>query len=338
MTEKVEQKRFGAILVAAAVDRLFVPRRDGGLMPRRRFLVFLVICLLLHFSILTFLLWSDWQAAKNAPPPVEEIPVEVITEPPPPPPPPPPPEQPKPEPEQQKPPPPPPPKIEVEPAFDAPKAASKTDSKIESDAPEEKQKAPREEKPTDKVAPKDDKPQGLKDAKDDAGDAKPAEAEAEKKVEDKPDAEIIERAQETPKPPDKPDAQEAQKAKKGEAMSIADQIAAMTPIPDFKLRAPPKKSPVGGGQAKTTYLTILYGLIMPHMRIPPSARSAGGTEKGVIAFYIDETGNLTHQAVYRSSGLPELDSAALAAVRKAAPFPPPPAGLPHSMLFSYATK
>jgi protein TonB len=339
MTEKVEQKSFGATLAAAAVDRLFVPRRDGGLMPRRRFLVFLLICLLLHFSLLAFLLWSDWLAAKNAPPLVEEIPVEVITEPPPAPPPPPP-EPPKPEPEQQQkpPPPPPPPKIEEDPAFDAPKAASKTDSKLDTDAPEEKQKAPREDKPTDKVAPKDDKPQGLKDAKDDSGDAKPAEAAVEKKTDDKPDAEIIERAQETPKPPDTPNAPEAQKAKKGEAMSIADQIAAMTPLPDFKLRAPPKKSPVGGGQAKTTYLTILYGLIMPHMRIPPSARAVGGTEKGIIAFYIDETGNLTHQAVYRSSGLPELDAAALAAVRRAAPFPPPPAGLPHSMLFSYATK
>jgi len=98
MTEKVEQKGFGASLAAAAVDRLFVPRRDGGLMPRRRFLVFLLICLLLHFSLLAFLLWSDWLAAKNAPPPVEEIPVEVITEPPPAPPPPPPPEPPTPDP------------------------------------------------------------------------------------------------------------------------------------------------------------------------------------------------------------------------------------------------
>ncbi len=339
MTEKVEQKSFGASLAAVAVDRLFVPRRDGGLMPRRRFLVFLLICLLLHFSLLAFLLWSDWQAAKNAPPLVEEIPVEVISEPPPPPPPPPP-EPAKPEPEQQQkpPPPPPPPRIEEDPAFDAPKAASETDSKTEAEKPEEQKKAPREDKPTDKVAPKDDKPQGLKDAKDDSGDAKPAEAAVEKKTDDKPDAEIIERAQETPKQPDKPNAPEAQKAKKGEAMSIADQIAAMTPLPDFKLRAPPKKSPVGGGQAKTTYLTILYGLIMPHMRIPPSARGVGGTEKGVIAFYIDEAGNLTHQAVYRSSGLPELDAAALSAVRRAAPFPPPPAGLPHSMLFSYATK
>ena len=338
MTETVQKKALRATLVAVAMDRIFEPRQGGGVRMRRRFMTFVLIGLLLHLSILGFLLWQDRKAALMMPPPVEEIPVEVVQEPPKeePPPPKPEPEPPKPE-EKQKPPPPPPPPDEEEPAFDAPKAESKTDSKNE--APEDKeQKAPRDDKPTEKVAPKDDTPQGLKDAKDDAGDAKPAEADAEKKIDDKPDAEIIERAQENPKPTDKPAAEAAQKSKKGEAMSIADQIAAMAPIPDFKLAAPPKKSPVGGGQAKTTYLTILYGLIMPHMRIPPRARALGSLEKGVIAFYIDESGNLTHQAVYRSSGLPDLDAAALSAVRAAAPFPPPPRGLPHAMLFSYATR
>jgi protein TonB len=62
------------------------------------------------------------------------------------------------------------------------------------------------------------------------------------------------------------------------------------------------------------------------------------SSKGVVAFYIDEMGNLTHQAVHQPSGAPDLDAAALNAVRRAAPFPPPPRGLPHSMLFSYATK
>ena len=72
-------------------------------------------------------------------------------------------------------------------------------------------------------------------------------------------------------------------------------------MPDFKLAAPRKISPVGGGHAKTTYLTILYGLIMPHMRIPPRVRGSGAIGRGVVVFYIDEMGNLTHQAVYQPS-------------------------------------
>ena len=337
MTETVRQKTFAGNLVAAATDRLFERREGGGVKPRRRFVAFVLLCLFLHMSIFAFLMWQDHRAALLAPPPLEEVPVEVITEPPPeeqPKPPEPPPPEPKPE-QQQKPPP--PPVIEEEPAFDAPKMESKT--KSERDAPEDQeQKAPRKADPTDKVTQKDEKPQGLKDATDTDGAAKAPEAAPEKKIDDKPDAEIIEQAQQTPKTIEKTQAQETKTAKKGDAPSIADQIAGLAPIPDFKIGAPPKASPVGGGQAKTTYLTILYGLIMPYMRIPPSARANPTVSKGVVSFYIDDVGNLTHQAVYRSSGSAELDAAAIAAVRRAAPFPPPPRGLPHSMLFSYATK
>lgn len=341
MNETVRQKPRGAALAAVAMERLFEPRRGGGMSPRPRFLAFLLLCLFLHLAVLAFLLWEDRRSAL-VPPAVEEIPVEVITEPPPPPeekkeeppPPEPPPEQKQQE--QQKPPPPPPPPIEEKPAFDAPKAVSK--EKSEQNAPEEAKEAKTKRNEPEKVAPKDEKPQGLKDAEDDADGDKSPEPAPQKEVEDKPDAEIIERAEKVPTPIDKPETKDAKPAKKGDAMSIADQVAALAPLPDFKLAAPPKTSPVGGGQAKTTYLSILYGLIMPHMRIPPRVRDLQMPSKGVVAFYIDEMGNLTHQAVYRTSGLPDLDAAALAAVRAAAPFPPPPRGLPHSMLFTYATK
>ncbi len=340
MNETIRQKPRGAALAAVAMERLFEPRRGGGITPRPRFLAFVLVCLLVHLAVLAFLLWEDKQT--NFAPPVEEIPVEVIPEPPPPqekpqeepPQPPEPPPQEKQQ-QQQKPPPPP---IEEKPAYDAPKAESK--AKSETDAPQEEKdvKTPRKAEPTEKVVPKDEKPQGLKDAKDDADGDKTPEPTPEKQVEDKPDAEIIERAEKTPTPTEKPEKKDTKPAKKGESTSIADQVAALAPLPDFKLAAPPKPSPVGGGQAKTTYLTILYGLIMPHMRIPPRVREMQMSSKGVVAFYIDEMGNLTHQAVYKSSGAPELDAAALAAVRSAAPFPAPPRGLPHSMLFTYATK
>ncbi len=335
MAETVRQKTFAKNLVAAATDQLFERRKDGGVKPRRRFVAFVLLCLFLHASIFAILMWQDHRAAMLAPPPLEEVPVEVITEPPPQEPPKPPEPQPEPKQEQQKPPPPPP--VVEEPAFDAPKMESKT--KSERDAPEDQeQKAPRKAEPTDKVTQKDEKPQGLKDATDTDGAAKAPEAAPQKQIEDKPDAEIIEQAQQTPKTIDKTQAQETKTAKKGDAPSIADQIAGLAPIPDYKIGAPPKFSPVGGGQAKTTYLTILYGLIMPHMRIPSSAKANPTITKGVVSFYIDEAGNLTHQAIYKSSGSAELDAAAISAVRQAAPFPPPPRGLPHAMLFSYATK
>lgn len=334
MNDSSGQSAFNVTLAAAAIER----RR--ALAARPRFLAFLALCLLLHAALLAYLMWEDWRWAREAPPVVEEIPVEVITEPPPPQ------EEQPPQPEAEKPPepqqeqkqkPPPPPPQEIEkPAFDAPKAESK--SKSEVDAPELKElKTPKNAPPQENVTPKDEKPEGLKDAQDDEGKAKAPEETKETPLEDKSDAEIIERAEPVQKPQEKPEPEQGP-AKKGEAKSIADQVAALAPLPDYQLAAPPKPSPVGGGRAKTTYLTILYGLIMPHMHIPPRVRATQTMAKGVVAFYIDEMGNLTHQAVYKASGAPELDAAALAAVRRAAPFPAPPRGIPHSMLFTYATK
>lgn len=330
MNDSSQQRAFSATL---AVDAL---RRRRALVVRPRFLMFLLLCLLAHLCVLAFLLLEDWRFSREAPPIAEEVPVEVIAEPPPPgqqQPPGPEPEKP---PEEQKQQPKPPPPLEDEkPAFDAPEAESKTKSDV--NAPEEKDlKTPKNAQ--EKDAPKDDKPQGMKDGEDEEGKAKAPEETKETLLKEKSDAEIIEQAAPEKKPQENPDPNEKGPVKKGEANSIADQLAALAPIPDYKLSAPRKFSPVGGGHAKTTYLTILYGLIMPHMHIPPRVRGSGAIGRGAVVFYIDEMGNLTHQAVHQPSGAPDLDAAALAAVRRAAPFPAPPRGLPHSMIFSYATK
>ncbi len=327
-----------AISATLAVEIL---RRRRAAAVRPRFLAFLLLCLLAHILVILFLLWQDWRYAREAPPVVEEIPVEVINEPPPAPeqeaPPPPEPEKPPEQQQQQQKPPPPPPAEDEKPAFDAPEAESKSKSEI--NAPELNElKTPKNAPEKENVTPKDEKLQGMKEGEDEAGKAKAPEETKEAPIEDKSDAEIIEQAAPEKTPQDKPEPDEKGAVKKGEANSIADQLAALAPIPDYKLAAPPKPSPVGGGHAKTTYLTILYGLIMPHMHIPPRVRGSQMIARGAIVFYIDEMGNLTHQAVHQPSGAPDLDAAALAAVRRAAPFPAPPRGLPHSMLFSYATK
>ncbi|MFO1101409.1 MAG: TonB family protein [Methylocystis sp.] len=336
MNDSIGQRAISGALAVEFLRR----RRAAGIRPR--FVVFLLLCLLAHLCVILFLLWEDWRLAREAPPIAEEIPVEVITEPPPPAagqetPPPPEPEKPPEKQEEQKKPPPSPPVEDEKPAFDAPEAESKTKSDV--NAPEEKElKSPKSEQKKDDLTPKDDKPEGMKEGVDETGKAKAPEETKEKPVEDKSDAEIIEEAAPQEKPQEKPDPNEKGVVKKGDSNSIADQLAALAPIPDYQLAAPRKPSPVGGGHAKTTYLTILYGLIMPHMHIPPRVRGSGVVGRGAIVFYIDEMGNLTHQAVHQASGAPDLDAAALNAVRRAAPFPPPPRGLPHSMLFSYATK
>lgn len=57
-------------------------------------------------------------------------------------------------------------------------------------------------------------------------------------------------------------------------------------------------------------------------------RPSGGGMRGTafISFGISKSGGLTYARVARSSGNARLDQAALAAVRRSAPFPPPPAG------------
>ncbi|MGB6767146.1 MAG: TonB family protein, partial [Methyloceanibacter sp.] len=55
----------------------------------------------------------------------------------------------------------------------------------------------------------------------------------------------------------------------------------------------------------------------------PAAR---GGSSATVAFSIGPAGGLQGLKVVRSSGKPQLDQAAIATVRSAAPFPPPPAG------------
>jgi protein TonB len=51
---------------------------------------------------------------------------------------------------------------------------------------------------------------------------------------------------------------------------------------------------------------------------------AGGS--ATVAFSIGPAGGLQGVQIVRSSGKPALDQAAIATVRSAAPFPPPPPG------------
>jgi protein TonB len=71
--------------------------------------------------------------------------------------------------------------------------------------------------------------------------------------------------------------------------------------------------------ALRAYQERLWAIIVAHR--PPRVRAAGQVR---IAFSLDRGGGLTAVAVARSSGDPMLDRLAVEAVRRSAPFPPPP--------------
>ena len=62
----------------------------------------------------------------------------------------------------------------------------------------------------------------------------------------------------------------------------------------------------------------------------PSRGGARGTPW--VSFGVSSSGGLSYARLSRSSGNGALDQAALSAVRRSAPFPPPPAGVPQSRL------
>ncbi|WP_026608180.1 energy transducer TonB [Methylocapsa acidiphila] len=318
-------------------ERLIAPPSAEPPSRKRLFALLLAMCFLIHAGLLALLLLRDRFAPEEAAH-EEEIPVEVVVETPPP--------EPEPPPQQQQKQPKEPPKPKVQddekPAFDAPRTANQ--ETVERDAPDKQTQSPRVAPMTKHTAEKpspEKKPQPQQ-----AATAQPEEQTTPQKFdEDKPEAEALDKA--APEPPTRP--QDKPKEKKtpvesktppgpAKKQTVADQLAALNSLPDYKVGSLAKPAPVAGGTERTTYLSILFGLIMRQMHYPPGLRERHVVGEGIISFYVDERGNLTHQAVYRTSGLPELDSAALNAVRRAAPFPAPPRGDPHAIWFHFDTR
>jgi TonB family protein len=299
---------------------------------RRRLLALFFIVFATHVVLLAALLIED-----NVSVPVnmaEEIPVEVVAEPPQQAPePPPPPEQkaqepPQPEKKQQEPPPPQKLTLDEKPAFDAPRAENK--EKLDREAPDSETKAQHLEKPNEQTA---ERPDPRKEKLQQETAAQPAqEPETTGPEEDKREAEVVEQA--APKRGPKPEkfAQPDPKAVRGQKQkSIADMVASLAPTPDFQLGGSAKNAPISGGTAKPTYLSVVLGYIKRQFHPGGGERAS----EGVITFYVDPNGNLVHQALRHSSGSPALDQAALAALRRAAPFPPTPTSTAIGLIWKY---
>jgi TonB family protein len=76
------------------------------------------------------------------------------------------------------------------------------------------------------------------------------------------------------------------------------------------------------------YKSAIVSRINATKRYPEEARSRGAHGVAVVTFSIDAAGHVGAASVQRSTGDAGLDSDALATVRRAAPYPPPPPGAP----------
>ncbi|HZP76721.1 MAG TPA: energy transducer TonB [Pseudolabrys sp.] len=68
--------------------------------------------------------------------------------------------------------------------------------------------------------------------------------------------------------------------------------------------------------------------IIRERRYPQAARAQNESGKVTVAFLLDRSGNIVRSSVMHSSGHSSLDEEALAMIRRAAPFPAAPPGLP----------
>ena len=73
---------------------------------------------------------------------------------------------------------------------------------------------------------------------------------------------------------------------------------------------------------------------------PEGARQRGVEGTSTVAFTLNASGAVTTARLAKSGGDAELDGEAIAAVRRASPFPAPPAGVAHTFVapFSYRLK
>jgi periplasmic protein TonB len=326
--------------------RLTVPPERRARTP---FAVVLAACLAAHALILATLLFEDFSIARE-PALAEEIPVEIVAELPP---------ERKAEPIAKLLPSPPdlitPPAVKAKPP---PDKAQLDDVQVAHDAPvsgnadqthkgepDKETKAPRVAPPPKLAVPQPavEKPAQEKAAapSQEKSASPSAPAEPQKLADDTPDAEALDKAQ--PEPPAKPQKKRAPQDSKspptqGKKETVAQQLAALSPAPNYSIGAAAKSAPIRGGTEKASYESLLMGLIRRQLHLPPAVRAQRLIAVGQIGLFVDELGHLTNQEFYRKSGQPALDTAWMAAVHAAAPFPAPPIGLPHGFTLQYSNE
>jgi protein TonB len=82
--------------------------------------------------------------------------------------------------------------------------------------------------------------------------------------------------------------------------------------------------------AVATWQRLLVAQLERHKRYPPHAQGKVGEAR--LAFSIDRGGHVVASRIVHSSGSDALDDEALALIKRAAPLPPPPAGISDDQL------
>lgn len=167
--------------------------------------------------------------------------------------------------------------------------------------------------------------------------------QAEKKDDAVPDGVELEKAPLAPEPevalqeakpePEKKEEekQPEEKAKETSQASVGDPV---TSAPQ-KIDAPVSTTtaaPVAGGDRAVSAAEVMWGGAMKarietHKRYPQQSRNRGEQGTSKVQFSIDRKGNLLEASVLESSGHPSLDEEAVAVLRRASPFPPPPVNM-----------
>jgi TonB family protein len=145
---------------------------------------------------------------------------------------------------------------------------------------------------------------------------------------DAPDAEAVGKA--GPENPGKPNDKDNRADRK--ALANALQQLSTTTLSDFSFGRTTKAAPITGGLEDNRYLANVFAKIMSKKQYPRGVAASRTKRFVTISFVLDDAGHVVYQATSKSSGDAAIDSAAAAAVRSAAPYPPPPYGMPHSLI------
>ncbi|WP_051335395.1 TonB family protein [Methylocapsa acidiphila] len=84
--------------------------------------------------------------------------------------------------------------------------------------------------------------------------------------------------------------------------------------------------PTQGGDEAMSYKVIVFGMLERAKHYPQAAIDRHARGVSVVGFSVDEAGEAMNVSLLRSSGEADLDEESVALVRRAAPFPAPPAG------------
>ncbi len=132
-----------------------------------------------------------------------------------------------------------------------------------------------------------------------------------------------------PEPP-KQRAREEAKQEPAEAAPIPTAPPAAVAPAHRPASPPPGRVPRPSSAAMVSWQRSLVAQLERNKRYPPGAGGVQGTAR--LAFRIDRRGRLLTSRIVQSSGSAALDEETLALVKRAQPFPPPPADISDDQL------